>query len=69
MACMLAQQCFIRAVSWESESDELSDAMDGAVCVLLLPLLEEDDDNEVLVLEVSLELLESLLESEELLEL
>ena len=43
--------------------------MDGAVCVLLLPLLEEDDDNEVLVLEVSLELLESLLESEELLEL
>ena len=68
MACMLAQQCFIRAVSWESESDELSDAMDGAVCVLL-PLLEEDDDNEVLVLEVSLESLKLLLESEESLEL
>ena len=61
---MLAQQCFIRAVSWESESDELSDAMDGAVCVLL-PLLEENDDNEVLVLEVSLESLELLLESED----
>ncbi len=43
--------------------------MDRAVCVLLPPLLEEDDDNEVLVLEVSLESLESLLESEESLEL
>ena len=42
--------------------------MDGAVCVLL-PLLEENDDNEVLVLEVSLESLELLLESEESLEL
>ncbi len=39
--------------------------MGRAVCVLLLPLLEEDDDNEVLVLEVSLESLELLLESED----